>query len=87
MNGNSNHNGNGHEDYSNGPIKDNKVNTNNIAFSNKESMDPDIKNCAKGLQNPSNLTLNGTSNSPNESEEGDFSSITRRYANGKYCVL
>ena len=87
MNGNSNHNGNGHEDYSNGPIKNNKELENNIAFSNKESMDPYTKNSAKGLSNQNNMTLNGTSNSPNESEEEDFSSITRRYANGKYCVL
>ena len=73
---------NGLEDYSNGPIKNNKALKNCIAFGNEESMDQDTKKSTKGLSNHSNMTLNGGSNSSNESDEQDFSSITRRYAYG-----
>ena len=79
MNGTSKHNGNGHEEYSNGTIKSNKTPINDIAFGNKESMDQHTTNPAKSFSNQNNMSLNGTSNSPNESEDDDFSSVTRRY--------
>ena len=79
MNGNSKHNGNAHEEYSNGTIKSNTTSINDVAFGNKESMDQHTTNSAKSFSNQNNVSLNGTSNSPNESEDDDFSSVTRRY--------
>ena len=79
MNGNSNHNGNAHDDYSNGTIKNNKTPINDFAFGNKESMDQHTTNSAKNFSNQNSMSSNGTSKSPNESEEDEFSSVTRRY--------
>ena len=79
MNGNSNHNGNAHDDYSNGTIKNNKTPINDFAFGNKESMDQHTTNSAKSFSNKNSMSSNGTSKSPNESEEDEFSSVTRRY--------
>ena len=86
MNGNSNHNGNAHEDYSNGTIKNNKTPINDIAFGNKESMDQHTTNPAKSFSNQNNMSLNGTSNSPNEADDDDFSSVTRRYYISKWSI-
>ena len=86
MNGNFKHNGNGHEEYSNGAIKSNKTPLNDIAFGSKESMDQHTTNPAKSFSNQNNMSLNGTSNSPNESEDDDFSSVTRRYYISKWSI-
>ena len=79
MNGNSKRNGNGYDEYSNGTIKSNKTPINDIAFGNKESMDQHTTNSSKNFSNQSSMSLNGTSKIPNESEEDEFSSVTRRY--------
>ena len=86
MNGNSKHNGNGHEEYNNGTIKCNKTPINDIAFGNNESMDQHTTNPAKSFSNHNNMSLNGTSNSPNESEDDDFSTVTRRYYISKWSI-
>ena len=86
MNGNSNYNGNAHEDYSNGTIKNNKTPMNDIAFGDKESMDQHTTNSAKNFSNQSSMSLNGTSKIPNESEEDEFSSVTRRYYMSQWSI-